>query len=928
MEGRVESEADVAASPARPVAARVQGTGRKVLFSAMKNEAPFLLEWVAYHKAIGFDDIVICSNPSNDGTEELLAALAAVGEITHLQATVPTGASPQYMATQAFEREVGFRDGDWYLWLDADEFLNVHVGDRSVGALIDAMGDKQIALINWRIFGSSGHKAFPGRFISEDFTGAAAKDLSLNYQLKAIFRFSRAVRGFAQHGIHRPKIARNSGLLPEQVLAGSGRTISTEFKVQRRWLNGDDIVRSSRVEASEFGWALAQINHYIVRTGDYFALKSVRGRGYMPRQKVTTNNRHTPEFFRTFDRNEAEDRSILHWQDAVTALIARFMSQQNIANAVYAAEQKTKVELAAALARLSEPAAPRKVVTPANPLPVRRKLAEGETPRRVLFCAMKNEAPFLLEWIAYHKAIGFDDIVICSNPSNDGTEELLTALAAAGEIKHLRAVVKNSSPQYTATKTFERDVGFRDGDWYLWLDADEFLNVHVGDRSVGALIDAMGEKQVALINWRIFGTSGHKGFPGRFIASDFVGAADSSFLGNRSIKTLFRCSPSIRGFARLSSHRPRLTRTKHLQIDDVLAGNGRSATPGNNIHTRWLNGEDLVRVSRVGAEDFGWEVAQINHYILRTKDFFHLKNLRGRSFVSRQKLKTNTRHTPEFFAQHDRNEAEDRTILHWQDQVSAEMARLLANSGIADAKAEADALTERALAAVNSSEHGDDMTDLSAGDDASGSEIPAPPERDVDRAEVPSILDLAQSFGEATRQLLIEQYAAASTILEYGSGSSTVHAALANRKVISVESDKVWAGLMIEYLTELGSKAIIHHVNIGATGLWGMPKKRRHSNLFSNYPLSVWDRDDLGVPDLVLIDGRFRKACLVAVMLRATRPTTVLFDDYAHRRFYHDVEKLAAKEEVVGRMARFTVTPGPIPPEMLTQVISWFSDPR
>ena len=25
------------------------------LFSAMKNEAPFLLEWVAYHKAIGFD---------------------------------------------------------------------------------------------------------------------------------------------------------------------------------------------------------------------------------------------------------------------------------------------------------------------------------------------------------------------------------------------------------------------------------------------------------------------------------------------------------------------------------------------------------------------------------------------------------------------------------------------------------------------------------------------------------------------------------------------------------------------------------------------------------------------------------------------------------------------------------------------------------
>ena len=78
----------------------------------------------------------------------------------------------------------------------------------------------------------------------------------------------------------------------------------------------------------------------------------------------------------------------------------------------------------------------------------------------------------------------------------------------------------------------------------------------------------------------------------------------------------------------------------------------------------------------------------------------------------------------------------------------------------------------------------------------------------------------------------------------------------------------------------------------------------------------------------MLIDGRFRAACLAAVRLRARRPTTVLFDDYVDRKYYHAVEKLARKEEVVGRMARFTVTPGPIPAEMLTQVIGWFSDPR
>ena len=59
-----------------------------------------------------------------------------------------------------------------------------------------------------------------------------------------------------------------------------------------------------------------------------------------------------------------------------------------------------------------------------------------------------------------------------------------------------------------------------------------------------------------------------------------------------------------------------------------------------------------------------------------------------------------------------------------------------------------------------------------------------------------------------------------------------------------------------------------------------------------------------------------------------TKPVTVLFDDYLKRRYYHGVERLARKEEMVGRMARFTVTPDAIPAEMVTQAIGWFTDPR
>jgi hypothetical protein len=155
-----------------------------------------------------------------------------------------------------------------------------------------------------------------------------------------------------------------------------------------------------------------------------------------------------------------------------------------------------------------------------------------------------------------------------------------------------------------------------------------------------------------------------------------------------------------------------------------------------------------------------------------------------------------------------------------------------------------------------------------------------------------------------------------------------VLAAQLGKAVFSVESDRDWADRMAHHVATLSDKAHVHWADVGPTGPWGVPMKPRDFRKFHGYALSVWDRPDFVEPDLVLIDGRFRAACLVAVMLRATKPVTVLFDDYLKRRYYHGVERLARKEEMVGRMARFTVTPGAIPPDMATQAIGWFTDPR
>lgn len=46
-----------------------------------KNEYPYILEWIAWHKLCGFDKIIIADNDSDDGTRELLQALDDLGEI-------------------------------------------------------------------------------------------------------------------------------------------------------------------------------------------------------------------------------------------------------------------------------------------------------------------------------------------------------------------------------------------------------------------------------------------------------------------------------------------------------------------------------------------------------------------------------------------------------------------------------------------------------------------------------------------------------------------------------------------------------------------------------------------------------------------------------------------------------------------------------
>ncbi len=305
-----------------------------------------MLEWIAYHLAIGFDEIVICSNPSTDGTEEILEILSKAGRIKHLRTTVRTGQSPHEAAVAEFNRSCGYKLGHWYMWLDADEFLNVHVGTGTVSDLQAALAGYSGILINWRIFGSSGNTTFPGRFIDPAFTKAAASGRVANLEVKSFFRYGADFRGFSPKFSHRPLINFGTELHPECFLTGSGKPALYTSDRNIEWITGGGEKSFHLVEEAEFGWKLAQVNHYAVRTPEMFKLKRARGRASVRIGKTQQNERYRDNFFKRYDKNDVDDTSILRWQSRTTSMINELYRLPGMAQVVQDATAKTQAELA------------------------------------------------------------------------------------------------------------------------------------------------------------------------------------------------------------------------------------------------------------------------------------------------------------------------------------------------------------------------------------------------------------------------------------------------------------------------------------------------------------------------------------------------------------------------------------------------------
>lgn len=284
----------------------------------MKDEAPFLLEWVAFHRLVGFERICVYTNDCTDGTEQMLDRLAEMGEVLRFDNVIPPGKKPQPNALTLAEKNHAVTETEWLLVMDADEFVNVKCGAGRVSDLLEAcpVGVDAVAL-TWRMMGSNGHEDWNPGLVIESYPKGAPDDFNWGWGVKTLFRPFEGMK----LGIHRPKI-KKAGQNPDALerladqvwVNGSGEALTRRFK-RGAW-------RSSHLTV---GYSLAEMNHFAVKSLESFLLRDVRG---------NVNNKvgkYGPGYFAFFDRNEVAVPEVARWAPAVRAKLADYLADPVLA---------------------------------------------------------------------------------------------------------------------------------------------------------------------------------------------------------------------------------------------------------------------------------------------------------------------------------------------------------------------------------------------------------------------------------------------------------------------------------------------------------------------------------------------------------------------------------------------------------------------
>ena len=261
----------------------------------VRNEGAFLLDWLAHHLTAGITHVVALSNDCQDGTDAMLDRLAEIGPVTHIRNDGPyDNGGIQFTGLKLADKCRAVRKADWLLALDIDEFVNVHVGDRTLPALIETLPEASAITLTWRLFGNNGVVRYADFPVTQQFTRAAPVVMHWPWRAAMFKTLYRNDGTYRKLGVHRPRSPDDTRIQSVRWFDGEGRALDAQFHTRRIF--------------SPYGrsnYALAQLNHYPLGAMESYVLKADRGRA------VHSDHRLGMDYWVERNWCEEEDRTVL-----------------------------------------------------------------------------------------------------------------------------------------------------------------------------------------------------------------------------------------------------------------------------------------------------------------------------------------------------------------------------------------------------------------------------------------------------------------------------------------------------------------------------------------------------------------------------------------------------------------------------------------
>lgn len=244
-----------------------KGNAGKVIVGCMKDEAPYILEWVAYHRAIGIDNFIIYTNACSDGTSELLDRLQEMGILQHRNNDNWKGNSPQQYALNQSLKEDVITNAEWVIHIDVDEFINVRVGNGTLDDFLARVPDATNVAMTWRLFGHNGVTRLADDLVINQFDTAAPKHCPKPHTVWGFKTMVRNIGAYEKLSCHRPNKLREGKRARVAWVNGSGQPMGEDVK-EKGW----------RSSINNVGYEMLQLNHYALRSAESFLIKRQRGR--------------------------------------------------------------------------------------------------------------------------------------------------------------------------------------------------------------------------------------------------------------------------------------------------------------------------------------------------------------------------------------------------------------------------------------------------------------------------------------------------------------------------------------------------------------------------------------------------------------------------------------------------------------------------